>query len=136
MLMKRRKAIKALAVGTTAPAALLSGRSDKITATLAADFTSDWQAWPDMPWVGPAYWGNSLQDWQIAQGKVQCNVRAPNRTLHCLTHQLSSRAQPFATQVTVALHKPSGGLSGQPLRRLENRGEGAFRRLPLRRCVW
>lgn len=46
-----------------------------------------WAEWPDMEWVGPEFWGNRLQDWQLRNGKVRCAVSAPNRTLHCLTYQ-------------------------------------------------
>lgn len=50
---------------------------------------SPWTNWPDMDWVGPEFWGNRLQDWQLRNGKVRCSVTAPNRTLHCLTHQVT-----------------------------------------------
>jgi alkaline phosphatase D len=23
-------------------------------------------------WLGPAYWGNRLQDWQLANGRIEC----------------------------------------------------------------
>ena len=110
--MKRREAVKAMAIGAAAPAVLLSGRSTGMPTAPATDFISDWPAWPDMAWVGPAYWGNSLQDWQLQQGKVLCNVSDRDRTLHCLTHQLSNRDEPFEAQITVALRNQSVARTG------------------------
>ena len=60
-------------------------------------FASQWQSWPDMRWAGPEYWGNRLQDWGVEGGIVTCRVRGPNRTLHCLTHQVASPS--FVTEV-------------------------------------
>jgi len=44
------------------------------------------------PWVGPDYWANRLQDWQIQNGRIEC-IRAaqnkPMRTLHLLTHRVT-----------------------------------------------
>lgn len=68
-----------------------------------ASFASDWTNWPDMNWAGPEFWGNRLQDWRIHNGKLECSVKGRNRTLHCLTTQLTSRPEKFETSVTVRL---------------------------------
>ena len=86
--MKRRDAVKAIAISTVAPTLLTTVRA-QTSAPVADPFTSQWQRWPDLPWIGPEYWGNRLQDWQIQGGQVQCNLSDQNRTLHCLTHQIS-----------------------------------------------
>ena len=62
-------------------------------------FVSRWHEWPDMHWAGPEHWGNRLQDWRVANGGLVCGVRAPNRTLHCLTH--TATGADFATSVDV-----------------------------------
>lgn len=72
---------------------------------------SRWSEWPDMPWVGPAFWGNRLQDWRISEGKVECAHSGPNRNLHCLTHQISEDAQPFTTSVDVEVLNTTGSES-------------------------
>ena len=68
-------------------------------------FVSRWHEWPDMHWAGPEHWGNRLQDWRVANGGLVCGVRAPNRTLHCLTH--TATGADFATSVDVV--RPAGG---------------------------
>ena len=90
--MKRRKAIKSIALGTVGSSLVLT---ENWAATRAlqpfkkgSPLKSNWQNWPDMAWVGPEYWGNRLQDWELRDGKAVCNLSAKNRTLHSLTHQL------------------------------------------------
>lgn len=56
-----------------------------------------------MRWVGPEYWGNRLQDWELKDGKAVCVVSGENRALHCLTCRLSDRPEAFETRVTVNL---------------------------------
>lgn len=69
---------------------------------------SQWDEWPDMEWVGPEYWGNRLQDWQIRGGQVQCSVSDQNRSLHCLTHQLHKGTGWISAGVTAQLVNQSG----------------------------
>lgn len=64
-------------------------------------FESDWQTWPDMEWVGSEYWGNRLQDWNIREGKVVCQVQGQNRSLHCLTTQVKEASGSFHTEVSL-----------------------------------
>lgn len=106
--MKRRDAVKAIAIGTVAPTLLTTVRAQALAPVAPVPFTSQWQRWPDMPWVGPEYWGNRLQDWHIENGRAQCNLSDENRTLHCLTHQLSEASTPFEMQVTVDFQNRSG----------------------------
>ena len=54
-----------------------------------------------MRWAGPEYWGNRLQDWSIRDGMLVCGVRAPNRTLHCLTYR--AVAPRYETSVLIDL---------------------------------
>ena len=68
-------------------------------------FRSLWQDWPDMRWAGPEYWGNRLQDWSIRNGVLVCGIRAPNRTLHCLTHR--AVASRYETSVSIDLSELS-----------------------------
>ena len=56
------------------------------------EFRSRWDAYPDRLWLGPEYWANPLQDWQIANGRIECVNAAPNRNVHVLTHQLGERS--------------------------------------------
>lgn len=111
--MDRRKSIKALALTVVAPNVLLNDNAVHASqdllkqAIIAAgetqSFASAWNEWPDMNWAGPEFWGNRLQDWQVKNGKLECLVKGRNRTLHCLTTQLTPRPEAFKTSVTVRL---------------------------------
>ncbi|WP_163379733.1 alkaline phosphatase D family protein [Cyclobacterium sp. SYSU L10401] len=115
--MKRRHAVKAIALGSVTPHLLLGGTTGFVPApkvknkVTLSDFSSAWQQWPDMPWVGPEYWGNRLQDWEIRDGRAVCVISDKNRSLHCLTHQLGSGSGNFSLQVNLRwLNSDSKGL--------------------------
>ncbi|MDX2245290.1 MAG: alkaline phosphatase D family protein [Bacteroidia bacterium] len=46
--------------------------------------------WPNTQrtFLGPDYWANRLQDWQIRNGRLECLVSGPNRNVYLLTHEL------------------------------------------------
>ncbi|MBL7083206.1 MAG: hypothetical protein ISS41_06200, partial [Candidatus Aminicenantes bacterium] len=55
-----------------------------------ADFQSEWAKDIEQIWVGPEYWANRLQDWQVANGRLECvegSSRKPMRTVHLLTRK-------------------------------------------------
>src|SRR5688572_5630549 len=64
-------------------------------------FRSRWDACPDRVWLGPDYWANPLQDWQIANGRIECTNAAPDRNVHALTRQLSARSGTLDMSVRV-----------------------------------
>ncbi len=101
--MRRRKAVKAIALGAVTPRLFFrDGKKNKDNAADAhqhATFESAWHLWPDMPWIGPEFWGNRLQDWQIKGGRAVCVVTDRDRSLHWLTCQLSKDASGFETSV-------------------------------------
>ncbi len=106
--MQRRDVVKAIAISTITPDFFLNRQASNQASVIAsldqqADFKSGWQNWPDMPWIGPEYWGNRLQDWQIREGKAVCDVSEPNRSLHCLTCQLTDQAEAFESSVVIHL---------------------------------
>jgi len=51
-------------------------------------FLHDLPSQMDRIWIGPSFWSNRLQDWRIANGRVECVVAGPNRNVHVLTRQL------------------------------------------------
>lgn len=103
--MRRRKAVKAIALGSLTPQLIFSQTKRAYAPSTGPDavpsFQSNWREWPDMKWCGPEYWGNRLQDWQIKDGRAVCVVSGPNRTLHMLTAQLSSARASLETGVTL-----------------------------------
>src|SRR5690625_4983684 len=115
--MDRKESIKTLLLSTVSwslfsPA---EGQSQKPSPLLHAPPTpmrSRWDEWPDMQWAGPAFWGNRLQDWYSAGGQLACAVSGPNRSLHCLTHQLGG-AGGFTMRVDLELLVGSGSENDQ-----------------------
>jgi alkaline phosphatase D len=57
----------------------------------AAEFRSGWDRCPDRVWLGPEYWANPLQDWRIANGRIECTNPAADRNVHVLTRHLGDR---------------------------------------------
>lgn len=51
-------------------------------------FQSSWPETGTRTWLGPEYWANRLQDWELKDGRATCLVSLPNRNIHLLTHQL------------------------------------------------
>jgi alkaline phosphatase D len=107
MSMDRRDTLKALLLGAVAPVAFKHEPTETATlkqeAATATSVTSPWHRWRDMTWIGDAYWANRLQDWRVRDGALECTVRAENRTVSCLTHQLSDRRGGFATNVLLTV---------------------------------
>jgi alkaline phosphatase D len=60
-------------------------------AQTAGEFRSRWAACPDRVWLGPEYWANPLQDWQITDGRIECTNPGLDRNVHLLTRQLADR---------------------------------------------
>ncbi|MCK5272019.1 MAG: alkaline phosphatase D family protein [Sedimentisphaerales bacterium] len=72
----------------------------------AVEFQGSWSHVQDRVWVGPEYWANRLQDWQVSGGRLECvEARAvkPMRTIHLLTHSLSDKHGDFIIKVRTGL---------------------------------
>jgi len=98
--MDRRETLKLMMLAAVGSERL----GTKLLSAQEGGFASRWHEWPDMHWVGPEYWGNRLQDWRVTNGALVCSVRAPNRTLHCLTH--TAHNADFITSVEIV--RPAG----------------------------
>jgi len=103
--MKRRKALKSIAVGSlgTVISGMIpsSGFSVFDYTENQVLFKSDWGHWKDLKWVGPEFWGNRLQDWKIEKGKVICDIIGANRTLHLLTLQNETGLSEVEMEVSI-----------------------------------
>jgi alkaline phosphatase D len=63
-------------------------------------------------WLGPAFWGNRLQDWQLANGRIECLRGAATyevRTVAILTREIVAGVQPGALAVRAGLISDEGG---------------------------
>lgn len=91
---------------TASAAVALAPRLTGATAsapTPAAPFRSAWTTSPDRIWAGPEYWANPLQDWRVANGRLE-NIRAGSgREVHLLTRELGAHAGTFQLRVRLGL---------------------------------
>jgi len=53
-------------------------------------FRSGWPKGVERVWVGPEYWSNRLQDWRVADGRLECTTSGGDRNVHLLTRQLGA----------------------------------------------
>ncbi len=72
-------------------------------------FTASWSRSPDRRWVGPGFWANRLQDWTVANGRLQAVHALPLRTVHLLTRRLAPGEGTLRIDVTLG---PSGTVAG------------------------
>lgn len=40
------------------------------------------------PWIGPDFWANPLQDWQLHDGRIECIVSGGDRSVALLTQEI------------------------------------------------
>jgi alkaline phosphatase D len=66
-------------------------------------FISNWNSPEPRIWIGPDYWTNPLQDWQVYQGRLSCTTAGPGRSVHLLTMALEKETGNFETTVTIGL---------------------------------
>ncbi len=60
--------------------------------SVADEGTVSWEFGPDRIWVGPEYWANRLQDWRVANGRLECvDHSLAGRTVHLLTKRVGSQ---------------------------------------------
>jgi len=52
-------------------------------------------------WIGPEFWTNPLQDWQLNNGRIECITSGGDRSVFLLTHELSS--EPGTLEMSVTL---------------------------------
>lgn len=65
----------------------LSSCNNKVENTTT--FVSNFEGIENRSWIGPEYWSNPLQDWQVSENRIECLVSNENRNIHLLTRQLS-----------------------------------------------
>src|SRR5687768_17418472 len=86
------------------PATTTTEQNDPMVAPAGEDTLSLLQTGVTRQWLGPNLWGNRLQDWQLADGRVECisEVKGPDlRTVSILTRELVEGA--FACSLKVTL---------------------------------
>jgi len=69
-------------------------------------FKSDFSSSQERVWIGPEYWANPMQDWQINNGALECLVRKKNRNVHLLTQKLDTTKGNLKMQVSLKVFSP------------------------------
>ncbi len=90
-----------LAASGVAAAAIATPSNLRGAAADEVVFASAFHDTPDRVWPGPLYWTNPLQDWRIAEGRLECINAAPGRNIHLLSHDIASGAGEFVAEVTL-----------------------------------
>ncbi len=57
-------------------------------------------------WIGPQYWANRLQDWQLHNGRLECVTAQANRNLHVLTRRLQKEPGNFVISFKTGILSP------------------------------
>jgi alkaline phosphatase D len=98
----KRDIARQLPACVTAFAAILVSAAD----ASGTEFRSAWPGDVRRNWVGPEFWANRLQDWRIADGRLECvETRAakPVRTVHLLTRRLGRQPGELSMSVRTGL---------------------------------
>ncbi len=93
-----------VAVGLLAAPAVAS----PLAAEAARPFTSHWPEGVTRIWVGREFWANPMQDWRVADGRLECVVSGGDRNVHLLTRQVGEADGDLAMRVRLgALGDPA-----------------------------
>ncbi|GAB5562641.1 MAG: hypothetical protein SynsKO_42880 [Synoicihabitans sp.] len=108
----RRTALKIVTASTLVG---LSTSPHKSLAAAASDpnFTTDpWAKTHDRVWLGGNYWANPMEDWRVKNGGAECQSIGTNRSIHCLTHQVTDPLLPFTMTVEMTTLEQIGKHGG------------------------
>ncbi len=72
-----------------------------------SEFTSKLPTNITRTWIGPEYWANPLQDWQLKDGQIECVVSGGFRNVFLLTHEISSQEGDFSMNVNAKNLNPN-----------------------------
>ncbi|HEX4168161.1 MAG TPA: alkaline phosphatase D family protein [Bryobacteraceae bacterium] len=69
------------------------------------------------PWIGPQFWSNPLQDWQLRNGRIECIASGGDRNVFLLTKELGSSEDDFLISVALGhlendVHPLTEGFAG------------------------
>lgn len=115
----RRTALKLIATATIVGAAARPERSVAATAPTRlpdAKPTDAWARTHDRVWLGGEFWANPMENWRIAAGGAECLSLGGNRSIHSLTHQITSPAKGFTLSVNVSQLEVQGKDAGAGFR--------------------
>ena len=117
--INRRTALKLIAAATMVGAAsgLKSNAATTAASSSPAPGTRDpWRRTHDRVFLGGAFWANPMEDWRIADGGAECQSLGGNRSIHSLTHQITSPLKGFAMSVQLSQLEVQGNDAGAGFR--------------------
>ncbi len=114
--INRRTALKLIAAATVVGAA--SGlRSNAANHPSPGPEARDpWRRSHDRVFLGGAFWANPMEDWRIADGGAECQSLGGNRSIHSLTHQITSPTKGFSMSVQLSQLEVQGNDAGAGFR--------------------
>ena len=77
-----------------------SNKHDEITDSLPAN--------TNRTWIGPDFWANPLQDWQLNNGQIECVTSGGFRNVFLLTHEIGSQKGDFRISIWAENSNPKG----------------------------
>ncbi len=113
----RREFLKTTAAGLIGGALVLEGcefpSGGEEGMAVEGAFESRWPAGVQRLWLGPEYWTNPLQDWQLANSRAELIASGADRNVQLLTHYLNGEQEAFETSVRLGfLDVPGSGRAG------------------------
>ncbi len=66
-------------------------------------FHSSFATTPDRTWIGPDYWANPMEWWEIRKGRLAAVQGRAGMNVHLLTCRLGPKAAPFAISIRAEL---------------------------------
>lgn len=77
-------------------------------------FRSSWPTDTTRAWIGPEYWANTLADWRLDDGRLECLSNGETlRTVHLLTRVLGTDAGDLEMSVRTGLIPGDGEVAGE-----------------------
>ncbi len=67
----------------------------------------DFNPIPDRIWAGEDFWTVPLEDWQVKNGRIECNSLLQNATFSVLPYLLTEKEAPFLVSVDMGITKKS-----------------------------
>ncbi|WP_017445179.1 alkaline phosphatase D family protein [Gayadomonas joobiniege] len=111
--ISRRDALKFVAAGVAAStivgcansSSAQNGRQNRANLSPRQSLQDNWHKTHNRVFLGGQYWANPMEDWRIKDGAAECIYGGGNRTVHCLTHQLSEPEKGFEMSVLIEQKK-------------------------------
>ncbi len=114
--INRRTALKLIAAATVVGAASGLRSNAANNPSPGPEARDPWRRSHDRVFLGGAFWANPMEDWRIADGGAECQSLGGNRSIHSLTHQITSPTKGFSMSVQLSQLEVQGNDAGAGFR--------------------